>query len=72
MASHPIQVTITNMVNLVHDQLDNINQMFWQGYTHQANLFADHGDIPVELHPGPAGKIVWRYSRAAALLGVVG
>ena len=38
MGSHPIQVTITNMVNLVHDQLDNINQLFWQGDTHQANL----------------------------------
>ena len=38
MGSHPIKVTITNMVNLVHDQLDNINQLFWQGDTHQANL----------------------------------
>ena len=38
MGSHPIQVTITNMVNLVYDQLDNINQLFWQGHTHQANL----------------------------------
>lgn len=38
MASYSIQVTICNMLNLADEQLANINQLLWQGETHQADL----------------------------------